>query len=54
MFRIMGEFALGFDRIVRITSPGVTIFGSARTAVTDRYYNKAERLGKILAEAVMQ
>ncbi|HKX49720.1 MAG TPA: TIGR00730 family Rossman fold protein, partial [Candidatus Binatia bacterium] len=31
MFRIMGEFALGFDRMNQIGSPAVTVFGSART-----------------------
>ncbi len=51
MFRIIGEFALGFDRLNHITVPGVTVYGSARTAVTDRYYDVAERLGTILAQA---
>ena len=51
MFRILGEFALGFDRLGRISAHGVTVYGSARTPVTDRYYDKAERLGKILADS---
>lgn len=51
MFRIIGEFALSFDRLDRISAPGVTVYGSARTAVTDRYYDQAERLGTALAKA---
>lgn len=30
LFRIMGEFAIGFDRMSRLKSPAVTVFGSAR------------------------
>jgi len=51
MFRIIGEFALGFDRLNKVEAPGVTVYGSARTSVTDRYYEKAMRLGTILAQA---
>lgn len=51
MFRIMGEFAIGFDRMSRLKSPAVTVFGSARTQVTNRYYDLARKLGRALAEA---
>jgi len=51
MFRIMGEFALGFDRMNQIRSPAVTVFGSARTQITSRYYNQARKLGRALVEA---
>jgi uncharacterized protein (TIGR00730 family) len=51
LFRIMGEFAVGFDRLSRLKSPAVTVFGSARTQVTNRYYDLARQLGRALAEA---
>lgn len=51
MFRIIGEFALGFDRLNHISARGVAVYGSARTPVTARYYAQAERLGEILAQA---
>ncbi len=51
LFRIMGEFAVGFDRMSRLKFPAVTVFGSARTQVTHRYYDLARRLGRALAEA---
>ena len=51
MFRILGEFALGFDRLGKIDTPSVTVYGSARTPVTDKFYDKAEKLGGILAKA---
>lgn len=35
---------------VRTFSQGVTVFGSARTAETDKYYLKARELGRLLAE----
>ncbi|GMA14273.1 TIGR00730 family Rossman fold protein (plasmid) [Deinococcus metallilatus] len=51
MFRILGEFAIGFDRLAHLRVPAVTVFGSARTAITDRYYGLAEELGRELAQA---
>jgi uncharacterized protein (TIGR00730 family) len=51
LFRIIGEFAIGFDRMGRLKSPAVTVFGSARTQVTNRYYDLARKLGRALAEA---
>ena len=41
VFRIMGEFVEGFDTLARL-GPAVSIFGSARTLVSDRYYQAAE------------
>jgi hypothetical protein len=47
MFRMMGELAIGFDRLKSLPSL-VTVFGSARTPITDRYYAQAETLGRAL------
>ncbi len=43
IFRIMGEFVDGFDRLAKI-GPCVSIFGSARTPPDDRYYLLAEEI----------
>lgn len=51
MFRTMGEYAIGFDRMSRLRVPAVTVFGSARTQITNRYYGLARTLGKGLAKA---
>lgn len=51
MFRIIGEFAIGFDRMAHIEVPLVTVYGSARTALQDRYYGLAETLGRELVQA---
>lgn len=51
MFRILGEFAIGFDRMAHVEKPLVTVFGSARTPIKNRYYDLAERLGRALVEA---
>lgn len=45
LFRIMGEFAIGFDRTAKVAAPAVTVFGRARAAVTDRYDASARALG---------
>lgn len=37
-------------KMLRTFAQGVTIFGSARTPETDKYYIKARELGKLLAE----
>jgi len=47
MFRIMAEFVEGFDTLSRV-APAVSVFGSARTPSTDRYYAMAEQLGREL------
>jgi uncharacterized protein (TIGR00730 family) len=48
MFRIMGEFVEGFDRL-RVYDPSVTIYGSARVAPGDALYEQAQLLGHRLA-----
>jgi uncharacterized protein (TIGR00730 family) len=50
VLRIMGEFVWGFDNLADV-SDGVTIFGSARTPVTDPYYVKAVQTALLLAQA---
>ncbi len=50
LFRIIGEYTIGFDRLSKLTRPVVTVYGSARTKLTDRYYGLAESLGRQLAE----
>ena len=48
MFRILGEFALGFEEMANV-GKAVTIFGSARLRSDDPYYRKAEKLAGDLA-----
>ena len=43
IFKIMGEFVEGFERLSRI-GPCVSIFGSARTNSNNQYYKIAEEL----------
>ena len=43
IFKIMGEFVEGFERLSRI-GPCVSIFGSARTDTNNQYYTIAEEL----------
>jgi uncharacterized protein (TIGR00730 family) len=50
MFRILGEFAQGFEEMARV-GRAVTIFGSARLGPDDPYTERAERLGGELARA---
>lgn len=50
MFRVLGEFAIGFDRLGEVKAPIVTVYGSARTQIKNRYYGMAEELGRELAE----
>jgi hypothetical protein len=49
LFRIMGEFTNGFDRLAKI-GPCVTIFGSARTKADHPNYKKAEEIASKLVE----
>src|ERR1043166_4433153 len=49
IFRIMAEFVDSFE-ILSAAGPAVTIFGSARTAPSDRYYKFAVALGAGLAK----
>ncbi|ADV67473.1 TIGR00730 family Rossman fold protein [Deinococcus maricopensis] len=49
MLRVLGELAVGFDRLAQLPHPGVTVFGSARTGIRDQYYGLARDLGAHLA-----
>lgn len=49
MFHIMAEFVEGFDALARYR-PAVSIFGSTRAKPGDEVYQKAERIGQLLAE----
>ena len=50
IFRIMSEFVESFEDMAELDKPLITVFGSARTPVDDRYYQEAEKLGRLLAE----
>lgn len=50
MFRIMSEFVEGFDGMSAIDVPGVTIYGSARTAPDHEYYKLAEKIASGLVK----
>ena len=49
IFKIMAEFVDGFEKLAKI-GPCVTIYGSARTAESNRYYQLAEQCGKLLTD----
>jgi hypothetical protein len=49
VFRIMSEFVDAIDTMARI-APAVSVFGSARTPVTNRYYQLAVECGRKLVE----
>jgi len=49
IFRIMAEFVDGFDELSEI-GDAVTIFGSARTKPSDKYYKMAEKTAALLAK----
>jgi len=49
MFHILAEFVEGFDALAR-HHPAVSIFGSTRAKPEDEVYQKAERIGRLLAE----
>jgi len=49
ILRIMGEFVESFEKMTRV-SPAVTVFGSARTPRSDRYYKAAVQLSRKLAQ----
>jgi uncharacterized protein (TIGR00730 family) len=49
-FKIMAEFVDGFEKMSRI-GPCVSIFGSARTKPSTRYYTLAEEIARKLVEA---
>ncbi len=43
IFKVMAEFVGGFEKLTKI-GPCVTVFGSARTSPTHRYYKLAEEV----------
>ncbi|MBW1972227.1 MAG: TIGR00730 family Rossman fold protein [Spirochaetes bacterium] len=49
LFRIMGEFVEGFDRLDKV-KPAVTIFGSSRAKPEDSHYQKAYQIAYKLAK----
>ncbi|MAZ29552.1 MAG: TIGR00730 family Rossman fold protein [Cytophagaceae bacterium] len=49
IFKIMGEFVNGFEKLSRI-GPCVSIFGSARTKPDMKYYKLAEAVAKKIVE----
>jgi uncharacterized protein (TIGR00730 family) len=49
IFKIMAEFTEGFEELSTI-GPAVSIFGSARAKLTDKYYKLAEKTAALLAK----
>jgi uncharacterized protein (TIGR00730 family) len=49
MFHIMAEFVEGFEALGKY-HPSVSIFGSTRVTPGDEVYEKAEQIGRLLAE----
>lgn len=49
VFRIMGEFVEGFHEMSKVSN-AVSIFGSARTKKTHRWYKDAEKTAALLVE----
>lgn len=50
LFKIMGEFVNGFEKMSRI-GPCVTIFGSARIKPGDKYYELTVRIAQKIVES---
>jgi len=50
IFQIMAEFVSGFEKLCLIR-PSISIFGSARTARDHPWYDKAEKVSRILSDA---
>ncbi|HAQ39000.1 MAG TPA: TIGR00730 family Rossman fold protein [Saprospirales bacterium] len=50
MFKVMAEFVDGFERLNKI-GPCISIFGSARTRVGDKYYELARIIANNLVES---
>ena len=50
VLRITSEFVTGFDHLADVY-PAVSIFGSARTVLSDRYYEDAVRTAELLGRA---
>lgn len=50
IFQIMAEFVEGYERLFKV-KPAVSIFGSARTPNSHRYYKMAEQTARLLSDA---
>jgi uncharacterized protein (TIGR00730 family) len=50
IFKIMGEFVMGFEKMSKI-GPCVSVFGSARTKPDDHHYKLGERVARKIVEA---
>ena len=50
IFKIMGEFVNGYERMSRI-GPSISIFGSARTKKDDKYYLLATEIASNIVES---
>jgi uncharacterized protein (TIGR00730 family) len=50
LFKIMGEFVNGFEKMSKI-GPCISVFGSARTKEDAKYYKLAVEISKTIAEA---
>ena len=50
IFKIMGEFVNGFEKMSRI-GPCISIFGSARTQPHEKYFKLAEKVAESIVEA---
>ena len=50
IFKIMGEFVQGFEKMSKI-GPCVSIFGSARTKPEDKYYKLAQSIAKRITQS---
>ncbi len=49
VLRIQGEFTKGFDELSEL-EPCISIFGSARTKSSDKYYQEAIKLSKLIVQ----
>jgi len=49
IFKIISEFVEGFEALAQI-GPAISVFGSSKAKYGEKYYNKAERLGRLMAK----
>ena len=50
IFQIMAEFVQGFEKLCLIR-PSISVFGSARSAPDDPWYQRAEEISRLLSDA---
>jgi uncharacterized protein (TIGR00730 family) len=50
ILRIQGEFTKGFDTFNDIDVPCVSVFGSARTNIEDRWYKEAKKFAELIVK----